>query len=93
MIQDRDAADHVPHQWIGLLTAVMIRGYTELCVRVDEDMSCVVVEMDGTPCRVLLGVTTAGAENLCTAIATGLAVLESRRQANIGDHTLPGTDG
>ncbi|MGH3719172.1 MAG: hypothetical protein ACRDRI_10110 [Pseudonocardiaceae bacterium] len=85
--------EHDPHQWLGPLTAVMIRGHTELRVRVDEDMACVVVTMDGTPCTVLLGVTTAGAENLYAAIATGLADLTSRRQSHTGDKTVAGTDG
>ncbi|MGH3772275.1 MAG: hypothetical protein ACRDRW_12915 [Pseudonocardiaceae bacterium] len=62
-------------------------------MRVDEDMACVVVTMDGTPCQVLLGVTTTGAENLCTAIATGLADLTSRQQSHAGDKTTVGTDG
>lgn len=43
--------------WLGRLAAVMIRGRTELRVCVDEEMSCVLIEMDGTPCPVLLGVT------------------------------------
>ncbi|MGH3718155.1 MAG: hypothetical protein ACRDRI_04795 [Pseudonocardiaceae bacterium] len=61
-------------------------------MRVDEDMACVVVTMDGTPCPVLLGVTTVGAENLCAAIATGLADLASRRQSHTGEKTAVGTD-
>lgn len=82
-----------PHLWLGPWTAVMIRGCTELRVRVDEEMSCVVVTMEGTPCPVLLGVTTAGAENLRAAIATGLADLASRRPSRAGDKTAVGTDG
>lgn len=84
--------EHDPYRWLGQLTAVMIRGYTELCGRVDEDMSCVVVERDGTPCPVPWGVTMAGVENLCPAIAAGLADLASRRQKSTGDQTLSGTD-
>lgn len=84
--------DRVSHQWVGRLTAVMIRGYTELRVRVDKDISCVVVEMDGTPCPVRLGVTTTGAENLRTVTVTGLADLASRRQKSTGDQTLSGVD-
>jgi cyanophycinase-like exopeptidase len=63
MLQDRDVVDHVPHQRIGRLTAVMVRGYTELRMRVDEDMSCVVVEMDGTPCPVAGDKTAAGTDD------------------------------
>ncbi|MGH3833857.1 MAG: hypothetical protein ACRDRS_26035 [Pseudonocardiaceae bacterium] len=85
--------EHDPHLWLGPLTAVMIRGYTELRMRVDEDMSCVVVTMDGTPFPVLLGVTTAGAENLRTAIATGLVDLASRRPSRTEDKTTVGIDG
>lgn len=79
-----DVIEHDPHLWLGRLTAVMIRGHTELRVRVDEEMSRVLVEMDGTPCPVLLGVTATGAENLRTAIATGLVDLASRRHKNTG---------
>ncbi|MGH3831478.1 MAG: hypothetical protein ACRDRS_13710 [Pseudonocardiaceae bacterium] len=93
MSQDRDVAGHLPHLWLRPLTAVMIRSYTELCVRVDEEMSCVVVTMEGTPSPVLLGVTIAGAENLCTAIATGLVDLASRRQSRTGDKTAVVTNG
>ena len=50
------------------------------------------VEIDGTPCHVLLGVTAAGAENLHTAIATGLAELTARR-ASAGDATQAGVNG
>ncbi|MGH3855819.1 MAG: hypothetical protein ACRDR6_20500 [Pseudonocardiaceae bacterium] len=85
--------EHDPHLWLGPLTAVMIRGHTELRMRVDEDMSCVVLTMDGTPCPVLLGVTTTGAKNLCTAIATGLADLASHRQSRTGNKTAAETDG
>ncbi|MGH3772282.1 MAG: hypothetical protein ACRDRW_12950 [Pseudonocardiaceae bacterium] len=84
--------EHDPHRWLGPLTAVMIRDHTELRVRVDEDMACVVVTMDGTPCPVLLGVTTTGAENLCAAITTGLTDLASRRQSHAGEKTVVGTD-
>ncbi len=51
---------HDPSPWLGRLTAVMIRGNTELRVRAHEEMSCV-------------GVTATGAENLRTAIDNGLA--------------------
>jgi hypothetical protein len=85
--------EHDRHRWLGRLTAVMIRGHTELRVRVDEGMSCVLVELDGTPCPVLLGVTATGAENLRTAIATGLADLAALRQTSPGGTTQAGTDG
>lgn len=84
--------EHDPGLWLGQLTVVMVRGHTELRVRVDEEMSCVLVEMDGTPCPVLLGVTVTGAENLRAAIDTGLVDLQSRRQASAGDKTSAGTD-
>ncbi|MDQ3761438.1 MAG: hypothetical protein M3460_06970 [Actinomycetota bacterium] len=89
---DRDVVEHDPHL-LGRLTAVIIRGHTELRVRIDEDMSCVFIEMDGTPYPVLLGVTTAGAEHLHTAIATGLAGLASRRRASTGSRALSSADG
>lgn len=86
--------EHDSHLWLpGRLTAVMVRGHTELRVRVDEEMSCVLVEMDGTPCPVLLGVTVTGAENLHTAIDTGLAGLAVRQQKTAGDQTSSGVDG
>ncbi len=44
----------------------MARGHTELRVRINEEMSCVLAEMDGTPCPALLGVTVTGAGNLRT---------------------------
>jgi len=62
-------------------------------VRVDEKMSCVLVEMDGTPCPVLLGVTVTGAENLHIAITTGLVDLAVRQQKTSGDQTSSGADG
>lgn len=85
--------EHNPSPWLGQLTAVMIRSHTELRVRVDEEMSCVCVEMDGTPCPVLLGVTPSGAENLRTAIDDGLADLVDLRQAGAGVTTRAGTNG
>lgn len=85
--------EHDPHLWPGRLTAVMIRGATELRLRVDEKMSCVCIEIDGTPYPVLLGVTATGAENLRTTITTGLADLAARRQASAGDKTATRTDG
>jgi hypothetical protein len=88
-----DVMEHDPHLWLGRLTAAMIRGQTELHVRVDEEMSCVLVEMDGTPYQVLLGVTMTGAENLHTAITTGLNDLAVRQQKTTGDQTLSGADG
>jgi hypothetical protein len=81
-----------PDRWPGQLTAAVVRGNTELRVRLDEDVPCVCVEIDGTPCHVLLGVTAAGAENLRRVIATGLAELAVRR-ASAGDATQAGTDG
>lgn len=90
---EEDLMEHDPHLWLGQLTAVMVRGHTELSVRVGEKMSCVLVEMDGTPCPALLGVTATGAENLRTKIATGLADLASQRRKSTGDQTLWGTDG
>ena len=81
-----------PDRWPGKLTAAVVRGNTALRVRLDEDVPCVCVEIDGTPCHVLLGVTAAGAENLRRVIATGLAELAVRR-ASAGDATQAGTDG
>jgi hypothetical protein len=74
------------------LTAAVVRGSTELRTWIDEDTSCVCIEIDGTPCPVLLGVTVTGAENLRTAITTGHADLASRRQKSTGDQTPAGTD-
>jgi hypothetical protein len=75
------------------LTAAVVRGNTELRVWIDDDTRCVCIEIDGTPCPVLLGVTPSGAENLHTAIATGLADLASREQRDTGDQNSAGTDG
>ncbi|MGH3909159.1 MAG: hypothetical protein ACRDTE_34030 [Pseudonocardiaceae bacterium] len=93
MSQERDVIEHDPHLWMGRLTTVMIRGHTELRVRAHEEMSCVCIEMDCTPCAVLLGVTPTGAENLRTAIDTGLADLASRRQTRTVEASRAGTDG
>lgn len=82
-----DVMEHDPSLWLGRLSAVMVRGHTELRVRVDEEMSCVLVEMGGSPCPVLLGVTVTGAENLRAAIDTGLVDLESRRQTKTSADT------
>jgi hypothetical protein len=90
---EEDAMEHDPHLWLGRLTVVMIRSQTELRVRVGEEMSCVLVEIDGTPCPVLLGVTVTGANNLHKAIATGLADLAVRQQKTTGDQTPLSTDG
>jgi hypothetical protein len=88
-----DVMKHDPHLRLERLTAVMIRGNTELRVRVDEEMSCVLVETDGIPHPVLLGVTVTGAENLRTAIATGLADLSVHQQKTTGGQTQVNTDG
>jgi hypothetical protein len=50
------------------------------------------MEHDPHRCRVPLGVTTTGADNLCAAIVTDLAGLESRRQKSAGEKTAAGTD-
>jgi hypothetical protein len=75
------------------LTAAVVRGTTDLRVWVGDDTSCVCIEIGDTPCPVLLGVTVTGAENLHTAIASGLANLASRRQKSTGDQTPLSTDG
>lgn len=85
--------DHDSDPLPGRLTAVMIRGDTELRVRADEAMSCVCIEMDGTPYRVVLGVTPTGADNLRTMLDTGLADLAARQQMNIDDSDQAATDG
>ncbi len=82
-----------PDRWPGQFTAAVVRGNTELRVRVDEDVPCVCIEIDGTPCHVLLGVTATGANNLHTVIATGLTELAARQQKSGGDATQAGTDG
>lgn len=84
---------HDPHLRLEWLTTVMIRGHNKLRMHVDEEMSCVLVEMDGTPRPVLLGVTVTGAENLHTAIATGLADLAVRQHKTTGDQTQLSTGG
>jgi hypothetical protein len=81
-----------PDRWPGKLTAAVVRGNTALRVRLDEDVPCVCVEIDGTPCHVLLGVTATGAENLRRVIANGLAELAAR-QPSAGDATQAGTNG
>jgi hypothetical protein len=88
-----DAMKHDSHLWLERLTAVMIRGNTELRVGVDEKMSCVLVEMDGTPHPVLLSMTVTGAENLQTAIATVLADLAVHQQKSTGGKTQVNSDG
>ncbi len=75
------------------LTAAVVRRTGDLRVWIDDDTSCVCIEIGGTPCPVLLGVTATGAENLRTAIATDLADLVSRRQNSTGDQTPLSTDG
>jgi hypothetical protein len=75
------------------LTAAVVRGTTDLRVWIDDDTSCICIEISGTPCPVLLGVTVAGAENLRTAIATGLADLVSCRQKITGEQTPLNVDG
>ena len=84
---------HDPHLRLDRLTAAMIRGNTELRLRVDAKKSCVLVEMNGTPHPALMGVTVTGAENLHTSIATGLADLITCQQKNTGDQTQLSTDG
>ena len=75
------------------LTAAVVRGNTDLRVWIDDDTRCVCIEIDGRPCPVLLGVTASGAENLHTAITTGLAELASRQQGSSREQTSGGTDG
>lgn len=71
--------------WPVRLTAAVVRGSTGLRVWIDDDIQCVCIEIDGTPSPVLLGVTPSGAENLRTAITTGLADLASREQRKTAD--------
>jgi hypothetical protein len=75
------------------LTAAVVRGNTELQVWIDDDTPCVCIEINGIPYPVLLGITPSGAENLHTAITTGLADLTSRVQRKTGDLNSVGTDG
>lgn len=65
------------------LTAAIVRGNTELRVRINEEMSCVCVELNGAPYPVLLAVTPTGAENLRTAIAAGIAALAARQSSTV----------
>ena len=74
------------------LTAALVRGNTALRVWIDDDIRCVCVAVDGTPCPVLLGVTPSGAENLHGAITTGLADLASRQYEEGGEETAASTD-
>ncbi|MGH3547137.1 MAG: hypothetical protein ACRDQU_03240 [Pseudonocardiaceae bacterium] len=74
------------------LTAAMVRGNTALRVWIDDDIRCVCVAIDGTPCPVLLGVTASGAENLHRAITAGLADLASRQYEKGGEKTAASTD-
>jgi len=64
------------------LTAAMVRASTELRVRIDEEIGCVCIELDGAPYPILLGVTPDGAENLRSTIAAGLAHLAARRESS-----------
>ncbi len=68
-----------PNRWSVVLTAAIVRGNTDLQVWIDGDIRWVCIKINGTPCPVLLGVTTSGAENLHTAITTGLRNLASRQ--------------
>ena len=52
-VREDDVTEQDLSPWLGRLTTVMIRGHTELRARVDEEKSCVLVKMDGTPCPVL----------------------------------------
>ncbi len=63
------------------VTAAVVRGSTELRVRINDEMGCACVELDGAPYPVLLGVTPTGAENLRSTIAAGLLDMAARRQA------------
>jgi hypothetical protein len=74
------------------LTAAVVRGNTALRVWIDDDIRCVCIAIDGTPCPVLLGVTAPGAENLHRAIAAGLADLASRQYHESGEKTSAGTN-
>jgi hypothetical protein len=69
------------------LTAAVVRGNTALRVWIDDDIRCACIEIDGTPSPVLLGVTLSGAENLHTAITTGLVDLASRHHEGSGERT------
>ena len=82
-----------PSLWPVGLTAAVVRGNTALRIWIDDDIRCVCIEIDGRPCPVLLGVTASGAENLHTAISTGLTELASRQQESTGEQTSAGTNG
>jgi hypothetical protein len=75
-----------------LLTAALVRGNTALRVWIDDDIRCVCVAIDGTPCPVLLGVTASGADNLHRAITAGIADLASHQHKGSGEKTAAGTD-
>lgn len=74
------------------LTAALVRGNTALRVWIDDDIRCVCIAIDGTPCPVLLGVTASGAENLHRAITTALADLASRQYEEDGEKVEASTD-
>ncbi|MGH3672588.1 MAG: hypothetical protein ACRDSH_18460 [Pseudonocardiaceae bacterium] len=67
------------------LTAALVRGNTALRAWIDDDIRCVCIAIDGTPCPVLLGVTASGAENLHRAITAALADLASRKYEEDGE--------
>jgi hypothetical protein len=71
--------NHGSNCWPVRLTAAVVRGNTKLRVRIDHETQCVCIEMDGTSCPILLGVTPSGAEALSKAISTGLAELASQQ--------------
>jgi len=79
--------------WPVRLTAAVVRGNTKLRVWIDYETQCVCVEMDGTPCPILLGITPSGAESLHKVISSGLVDLASRQQAKTADQISAGTDG
>ena len=69
------------------LTAAVVQENTEPQVPIDDDTRCVCIEIDDTPCPVLLGMTAFGAENVHTPITTGLIDLVSRQQESTGDRS------
>ena len=79
--------------WPVRLTAAVVRGNTKLRVWIDYETQCVCVEMDGTPCPILLGVTLSGAKSLHEVLSTGLVDLASRQQEKTAEQISARTDG
>jgi hypothetical protein len=73
------------------LTAAVVRGNTDLRVGIGGHVVSMHRDRRHTVSRAV-GVTVTGAENLRTAITTGLTNLVSRRQKSTGNQALAGTD-